>query len=297
MSRKLLWLLLPLALVLGITATASGTVRGLITGQQIAPHSIASRHLVDHTIQAHDLSVGLVDSLRGQTGATGPAGLQGPKGDPGPAGAKGETGAAGPQGAQGDTGAQGAQGETGAKGPQGETGATGAQGPKGDTGPAGQQGLQGERGATGLQGPAGPATTATSIHRDVIANLGPFPENTTIIQLTGLQPGAYAVSGKFRIFSNGGSGIVSCTLNALHDGQLISPLIDGSSADVETTPGRPMSMVPFMGTVTLSGTGNSIAILCQRAPGGDPGPITTDSAALVAIQVASETHTTTTPTP
>lgn len=100
--------------VLAVTTTASGTVRGLITGKQIAPHQITSRHLVDHTIQKHDLSPALVNSLRGQTGATGAQGLKG------------------------DTGATGA---TGAQGPKGDTGAGGAQGPKGDKGEPGA-GLQ-----------------------------------------------------------------------------------------------------------------------------------------------------------
>lgn len=45
---------------------------------------------------------------------------------------KGDTGATGPAGPKGDTG------ETGATGPKGDTGATGPKGDKGDTGPAGQ---------------------------------------------------------------------------------------------------------------------------------------------------------------
>ena len=118
MNSKLLWLALALVAVLGLSSAASGHVRGLITGDQIKPHSITSKHLVDHTIQAHDLSTALVTSLRGQTGATG------------------------------------AKGETGAPGPKGDTGATGAQGPKGDTGATGPEGL---RGPVGPAGPSGNA--------------------------------------------------------------------------------------------------------------------------------------------
>ena len=57
--------------------------------------------------------VSTLQGPKGDTGATGPQGIQGPKGD------KGETGPQGPQGIQG---------------PKGDTGATGPQGPKGDTG-------------------------------------------------------------------------------------------------------------------------------------------------------------------
>ncbi|PHF37673.1 Gly-Xaa-Xaa repeat protein, partial [Bacillus toyonensis] len=93
---------------------------------------------------------------QGNTGATGPQGVQGNTG---------ATGATGPQGAQGNTGAtgatgpQGAQGNTGATGPQGVQGNTGA---TGATGPQGVQGIQGPTGATGatgigVTGPTGPS--------------------------------------------------------------------------------------------------------------------------------------------
>ena len=122
MNSKLLWLALALVAVLGLSSAASGHVRSLITGKDIKSHSITSKHLVDHTIQAHDLSVALVKSLRGQTGATGAAG---------------------------------AKGDVGAQGPRGETGATGAQGLKGATGATGAVGPQGERGPAGPPGPGG----------------------------------------------------------------------------------------------------------------------------------------------
>ena len=116
LRNKLLWFALALVAVLGLSSAAGGYVRGQITGDQIKAHSITSKHLVDHTIQAHDLSLALLKSLRGQTG---------------PTGAKGDSGAQGPKG---DTGA------TGAAGPQGATGATGATGPQGPVGPAGPSG-------------------------------------------------------------------------------------------------------------------------------------------------------------
>jgi len=115
MQRKLLWITLALAAVLAVTAAAAGgQVKTLITGKDIKAHSIGSRHLVDHTIQAHDLSAALVKSLKGKAG---PAGPQGPKGD---------------------------AGATGLQGPKGDTGANG------DAGPAGPQGEQGDRGKPGI---------------------------------------------------------------------------------------------------------------------------------------------------
>ncbi len=118
MHSKLLWLPLVLVAVLVLSSAASGHVRSLITGNEIKAHSITSKHLVDHTIQAHDLSVALVQSLRGQTGATGDTGAQGPKGD------SGATGAQGPQGATGAAGAVGPQGERGPVGPPGNAAVT-----------------------------------------------------------------------------------------------------------------------------------------------------------------------------
>jgi hypothetical protein len=107
MRSRLLWLALALVAVLGLTATASGTVQSLITGKNIAFHSINSRHLVNHTIQAHDLSATLIKSLRGRTGGPGS------------------------QGRQGDTGAKGEKGDNGGKGDRGDKGDQGPQGPPG----------------------------------------------------------------------------------------------------------------------------------------------------------------------
>lgn len=124
MGTRTLWLALALAVITAIAAAAAGGGSSAkITGKAIAFHTINSQHLVNHTIQGHDLSTALVQSLRGQQGATG------------------AQGAAGPQGQKGDTGASGA---TGARGLKGDTGETGAQGPKGD------KGETGERGAPGL---------------------------------------------------------------------------------------------------------------------------------------------------
>ena len=101
MRSKWLWAALALVAVLGLTTAASATTRGLITGKQIAPHTLNSKHLVNHTVQAHDLSKGLIRSLQGARGAMGPVGPQGPKGA---TGATGSQGPRGPQGLQGPVG-------------------------------------------------------------------------------------------------------------------------------------------------------------------------------------------------
>lgn len=119
MLHKLAWALVVVAAALGMTTVASGTGRPMVTGKDIKTHSITSLHMVDHTLQMHDLSAKLIKSLRGQagatgaTGATGPAGLQGPTGDKGPQGAKGEPGPQGPKGDQGPQGPKGDQGKPG----------------------------------------------------------------------------------------------------------------------------------------------------------------------------------------
>ena len=110
---------------------------------------------------------------KGDTGATGATGPKGDKGDKGQDGTvsfdeltpeqkaelKGDTGATGPQGIQGATGPQGETGSTGATGPKGDTGETGPQGATGATGP------QGPTGATGPQGDTGP--TGTTDYNDL----------------------------------------------------------------------------------------------------------------------------------
>ena len=107
MHGKWLWFALALVAVLGLTTTASGTVQSMITGKQIAPHSINSLHMVNGTLQAHDMSPAFLKSLQGKIGATGPQGSQGSEGD---------------NGAKGDTGSRGDKGDKGDKGPQGPPG-------------------------------------------------------------------------------------------------------------------------------------------------------------------------------
>ena len=123
---------------------------------------------------ATDYLIGNIKGPKGDTGATGPTGLQGPKG---------ATGATGPQGPKGDTGATGPQGP---QGPKGDTGATGPQGKQGIQGPQGPRGPAGSTGATGPQGPAGPTTvkkdTAVMNELDIVTTRKANP-TTVKVQL------------------------------------------------------------------------------------------------------------------
>jgi hypothetical protein len=62
--KRAFWALAALTLVLGITTAATGSVTGVISGQGIKDYSITSVDLKNHTIQAHDISSSLIQSLR-----------------------------------------------------------------------------------------------------------------------------------------------------------------------------------------------------------------------------------------
>ncbi len=93
--RKAAFVLLGLAVVLAVTAGASGTVQRLITGRDIKDNSIASADIKNNTIVRKDLNRRLAASFRG------PRGVRGPVGARGATGAKGATGAAGAAGVNG----------------------------------------------------------------------------------------------------------------------------------------------------------------------------------------------------
>ncbi|WP_199720839.1 LamG-like jellyroll fold domain-containing protein [Azospirillum cavernae] len=137
------------------------------------PANSMAGSVVDYNPSSGALTIQVVDArgggtpaswmiaVSGQTGLTGPQGIQG---EVGPQGPQGVIGPVGPQGDKGDTGVQGPvgltgpQGPQGVQGPQGDKGDTGAQGPVGATGaegPQGVQGPQGDKGDTGAQGPIG----------------------------------------------------------------------------------------------------------------------------------------------
>jgi collagen triple helix repeat protein len=96
--RKAPFVLSGLALVLAITAGASGTVQRLITGRQIKNNSITSADIKNFTIVRKDLNKRLAATFRGPRGIRGPAGARGAVGA---TGAKGATGAAGAAGTNG----------------------------------------------------------------------------------------------------------------------------------------------------------------------------------------------------
>ena len=114
------------ALIAALVALAVGagaaSATSLITGGQIAPHTITQANLATGVL-AKLAKTGLdgVPGAAGATGAVGAQGQQGPQGVPGPQGPQGPTGqgigipgATGPQGPQGDPGAPGSQGPAGA---------------------------------------------------------------------------------------------------------------------------------------------------------------------------------------
>ncbi len=77
MRTKSLWLAVIVIAALAAAVAARGSVHHLISGKDIAPNTIQSYHLVDHTIQARDLSPSLVASLKGDKGPPGPEGQNG----------------------------------------------------------------------------------------------------------------------------------------------------------------------------------------------------------------------------
>lgn len=123
-------------------------------------------------------NVGPIRGPKGDTGDTGPQGIQGEPGPQGPQGIQGPQGDTGPQGIQGpqgDTGPQGPQGIQGEMGPQGPQGIQGIQG---EMGPQGPQGLPGEQGPQGIQGPAGPGVAAGGTAGQVLAKIDATDYNT-----------------------------------------------------------------------------------------------------------------------
>jgi hypothetical protein len=94
--------------LLALTSSLAGGAAAatLITGDDIARNSIASKHIKKSAVrskQVKDRSLLSKDFKAGQLPA-GPAGAQGPAGPAGPTGAQGDAGTAGAPGAKGDTG-------------------------------------------------------------------------------------------------------------------------------------------------------------------------------------------------
>lgn len=101
-----------------VSGTASATAGVLVTGEDIAKGAIATKDIKNgsvrsadvrnRSLRAQDFDLG---SLRGPTGARGPAGVPGT--------VPGAQGAAGPRGPQGEQGERGAAGHDGVAGPPG----------------------------------------------------------------------------------------------------------------------------------------------------------------------------------
>ena len=149
-----------------------------------------------------------IETVKGDTGATGPmgetgaTGATGPQGITGPTGATGATGVTGMQGITGATGPQGITGPTGATGATGATGVSGTNGAIGPTGPTGPTGETGPTGAPALNAFASYAVyqlpltlnTQIQIFPDVIDTTGNIQQTSE--NVITLQPGYYLVSYK-----------------------------------------------------------------------------------------------------
>lgn len=115
------------------------------------------------------------------------------------------------QGVPGPAGATGPAGAAGLQGPQG------ADGPQGPDGPQGIQGMQGIQGIQGIQGPIGPSEATQVTSSGSVTVSGNPNEPTTILELTGLDPGAYyfhAETGNMESDQATGDIFVVCTLAA-----------------------------------------------------------------------------------
>jgi hypothetical protein len=120
-----------------VAGSATGAVAGkLVTGDQVATHTITTRNIAPESIGMLKLKQGVREAIT----AAGP----------GTAGPKGDKGDAGPQGAKGDKGDPGTNGTNGAKGDKGDAGPQGAKGDKGDPGAKGAKGDKGDPGANGV---------------------------------------------------------------------------------------------------------------------------------------------------
>ena len=156
------------ALAALVAGAATAGASSLITGGQIAPHTIAAKNLNNNLmgmLRHHDG----FKPIAGPTGPQGPAGPQGPKGD------KGDTGPTGPAGTGG--------------------GATGPAGPQGPQGPAGAPGNGSN--ATQFKFLADPSTPVTTVADldglNINASCDGLGRLTLIAQATDLAPGVLTI--------------------------------------------------------------------------------------------------------
>ena len=157
------------ALAALVAGAATAGASSLITGGQIAPHTIAAKNLNSN----------LMGMLRGDHHGFKPiVGPTGPQGPPGP------------QGPKGDMGATGATGPAGTGG--GATGPAGAQGPQGPPGTPG-----GGNNATQFKFLADPSTGVTTVADldglDINASCDFLGRLTLIAQATDLAPGVLTI--------------------------------------------------------------------------------------------------------
>jgi hypothetical protein len=255
-------------IVLGVAATAlavsfsgGALAAALITGADIKDGTVTTADIRDETLKVKDISPTARESLRGQQGATGPAGPQGETGATGATGPQGATGATGPQGEKGATGTTGA---IGPQGPQGLTGATGAQGPQGPT---------------GATGPIGPSTVYRVSPAE--ANL-PGGGGAIAASLT-LPAGAYAVTATAQLgHSESTSQPVLCRVQlgsepASQYATLLQPAFSGNVYTVPLT-------LSQAGQLTDPGTAQ---LICLNNSGDATDVVKVDRILMWAVRVGS----------
>ncbi|HHT7179240.1 TPA: Gly-Xaa-Xaa repeat protein, partial [Bacillus cereus] len=191
-------------------------------------------------------------------------------------GPQGNTGATGPQGVQGNTGATGATGATGpqgVQGPAGATGATGATGPQGAQGPTGATGI-GVTGPTGPTGPSFPVATivVTNNIQQTVLQFNNFIFNTAINvnniifngtdTVTVINAGIYVISVSISTTAPGCAPLgVGISINgAVATDNFSSNLIGDSLSftTIETlTAGANISVQSTLNEITIPATGNT----------------------------------------
>jgi hypothetical protein len=150
--------------------------------------------------------------------------------------------------------------------------------PRGATGPAGPKGAAGPTGPTGPSGPVGPSNASeVEVAGPVAVAAG---ATATVATLSGLAPGAYAISAKAEVENPGaGDGESRCTLAA-------GDQSDASEEHVHNAPAAGQTHSTML-TQTFGATG-SATLTCTPAGQG----MNYLQAKIVAVRLGSETHAT-----
>ena len=212
-----------------VYSTVSGNVvtklNGLTGGVTLAAGSNITLTPVGNTITIASSGGGATSSgPTGNTGATGPQGIQGTTGN---------TGGTGPQGIQGTTGNTGGTGPQGIQGVTGNTGGTGPQGIQGTTGNTGGTGPQGNTGPVGdyvstFNGLTGAVTGVTVGGTNVFTALNSFSAGMSA-------SGGVTFSGTFSGATGSFSRLLTASAGISASGATFSGDIAVNGGDITTT--------------------------------------------------------------